>query len=425
MAHLNLSSIYLVLLSIFISFIAGAEPITFLPECENGNNCDCIKSNTQPKRINVCSDIFFPEQLELVGYSIHVKNSNILIDCAGSTLKGEGVTGIPNSNDIGLRVAGHELQDVHIQNCHFSDFNGKGLRLIPPNITMVINGIYRPLRRFTITNVTVDSSREGIYIGTGSEDFLIDQVSVSRTYSAGIYLEHDSKNTTIQYSFFYLNGSGFGVQGSYPNREDIAIDSSYHNTVRHNLFYGNKRSSYEAARSAAVRLYKNCGERGITRKNGSDSNIITHNNFYNYAYTAVHIASRQGMKDPNANNEEIACTDQSYYVSGLGDRYRDYAKYNRVENNIFLDNFRSVVIHDDLNFVIRNSFNNSTEYDVAVASEFRKLLGQPIGYVMAIDNTSDAGNNKLRAFHDSELIVSNRGELPEYFLQSYFIPLGD
>jgi parallel beta helix pectate lyase-like protein len=105
----------------------------------------------------------------------------------------------------------------------------------------------------------------GVYIDAYVSGVTIQRNLIAEAGSTGIYLETGSHRNTIEQNFVINNGfreSGPGGQLATLNgfdfwfwgvgREGLAIDGSYENTARRNIFAGNS--------AGGLFLYKNCGE---------------------------------------------------------------------------------------------------------------------------------------------------------------------
>lgn len=110
-------------------------------------------------------------------------------------------------------------------------------------------------------------------------------------------------------------------------REQLALDGSAHNTIRHNRFL--------SPHKGGIFLYRNCGERGVIRHQTPSFNTISGNYFANKQAGAyrpiIWVASRNGGKS--------YCGHDAGYALGSSADDRDFAESNRITGNRF-DTFR-------------------------------------------------------------------------------------
>lgn len=235
--------------------------------------------------------------------------------------------------------------------------------------------IYDRTPRFVqILNTRVEASKgPGIYIDDYVSDVTLRQISVTRSDSMAIYLEHSSRRITIEDSLFEDNSVG-------KKREAVAIDSSAHNVVRRNIFRRNK--------AGGIFLYKNCHEHAAfdakqtERWQGSDNNLIEDNHFEDEP-VGVWIGSRQSL-----DLRKLRCGDPYYG----GKFVRDKARENTVRSNSFLRVAKGVLIEDDENAVVGNRFQTTQEVCIRVGSAPRStFLGLPVVGIDVKDNECDLG----------------------------------
>lgn len=300
------------------------------------------------------------------------------------------------------------------------------------------------IKNLTIANTTVQYNfTVGIFIHAYSQFSRLDHVTVQHNGDVGIYLERESRYTTIVNSFVRNNGFGYdeqnhrfncngwtGCQSNVfvgtpdlthpevkPKREGIAIDGSAHNTLTHNVIEANQR--------AGIALYKNCGEHfdpnnvesADPRWQHADHNRIVHNTirrhhfrgsgewnasepimgFSNDSGIGVWIAMRQGQQKDDTPGEFRNCLDEAVPDPETGSsHYYDYASFNTVAYNAFESNWLSVLVGDDFNQIVGNTFDvaehdgrpEALRYDVYVGNPFRGHVGDPVRGTSLVKNTS-------------------------------------
>lgn len=301
-----------------------------------------------------------------------IRQGNTTLDCQGSIIDPGDLPGYA----VLVDSEGKSMSNVTIRNCHIRNANAIGIVVgwRAPDKAKAEQATREEMyqrhpRNVTIANTIVENSDgAGIYIDDYVSQVTVSHVSLLRNKSMGMYLEHSSRETTIEHSLFEENSVG-------KKREGLAIDSSASNVVRRNVFRGNK--------SGGVFLYKNCFEHAATdskqvrRWQGADDNIIEHNLFENEP-VGVWIASRQSI-----DLKKLGCGDPYY-----GERYvLDAAQRNVVTRNRFTNVGRGVVVEDDNNTVTGNYFDQITEVCVQVGSKPRaEILHRPVGGVTVEDN---------------------------------------
>lgn len=302
-----------------------------------------------------------------------INQSNVVFDCQGATLDGEG------SRKFGIRVdsMGAPLEKVAIKNCVIKNFaiNGLWIGWGKPDAEKASLGGHDDIYQRTPKSVVVDkvaidfSGRVGLYVDDYVRDTLIKDSTVTRSAGVGVYLEHSSAGTRITDSSFFDNGSG--------RREQIAIDSSSRNLIENSEFNSNSTGS--------IFLYKNCYERAasdpssVPRWMHSDNNIIR-KNIFSGTGTAVWIASRQSR-----NLKGFECGDPSLRAGTF--IYRDYAQHNKVLNNKFVGSGIGVNVEDNDNVVADNDFSSLDGVAVSVGAKYlAEFLGEPVTGVLVERN---------------------------------------
>ena len=291
-----------------------------------------------------------------------VRESGVTLDCNGVVFDGApqgDAAAVRWALDVDRGTPG--IRDVTIRGCEFHNYQN-GLLLTGPDIAD--HRPARALHEFRVEQVTVVGSRSsGIYVGAHARDFTIAGVEIRNARTTGLYLDAYSRRTRVTSSLFEHNGWSTCSHG----REAIAIDGSSHNVIVNNTFIGN--------RYAAIALYKNCGEGGVPRTEGSHHNTIAFNVFREHD-VAIRVAARQGL-DPTANDcLSDDCTDEP--APGTR-RYLDHARHNTVSNNYFVDNRTAIQVADADNAIRHNGFfTNRPGAQIVVRRAFLDSIGRPL-----------------------------------------------
>lgn len=152
--------------------------------------------------------------------------------------------------------------------------------------------------------------RVAVYVAPGVTYFRIeDSEIISRGHGGPtIYLDAESSRGVIEDSDIDARGSA---------REAIAVDGSDFNTIRGNRISG-----------GSIKLYRNCGEGGVTRHTTPSDNWLQNNTFDDLAPigigVAVHLSSRDGMRG-------FCDLDDGLADVGSAQSNLDWARRNRVE----------------------------------------------------------------------------------------------
>lgn len=281
------------------------------------------------------------KKINIVG----AQSSNIVLDFAGSLL------------DPGT---GASERMIHIYSQKLADGSfsrPENIRIHHANIVgairirgMTANDLREPSRREGLTKVAQAAAPKNIsisnvritangsiplYVEPGTtyvrlEDSKIDGASSS----TAIYLDAESAYHVIRNNNIV----------SANEREAIAVDGSAHNTIVDNYFSNTNKGS--------IFLYRNCGERSVSRHQAPQFNLISNNTFYYRQYDgstpAIHIGSRQGNRKYCGDDRD------SKFGSGVSDL--DFARNNIVINNQFINRSpnRYIANNDSNNTVTGN-----------------------------------------------------------------------
>lgn len=307
--------------------------------------------------------------------TLNIIDSHTELDCRGSVIDPGSLSGYA----LHIDSRGRALTNITVRNCIVRNSNAIGIVVGWRGSDQAKvsrydrDEIYDRTPHFVqIINTRVEASKgAGIFIDDYVSDVTLRHVTVTRSDSMAIYMEHSSRRITIEDSLFEDNSL-------VKRREALAIDSSAHNVVRGNIFRRNKAGS--------IFLYKNCHEHAAfdtkqtARWQGSDNNLIEDNHFEDET-VGVWIGSRQSL-----DLRKMRCGDPYYG----GKFVRDKARENTVRSNSFFRVSRGVLIEDDDNNVVGNRFEATQQVCIRVGSYPRaELLGKPIVGVKVNNNLCD------------------------------------
>ena len=363
--------------------------------------------------------------------------SDLTLDCNGAELNGldkefRQAVDVPYTvadapSDIGIRVLSHETvpsSNVTVKNCVVTNFlTGISVQTIfsDENFADLKNNINaeavenylrdNSLKNVRIENNTINySHRNGMFINRYITGLVVDNTTIKYTSGAGLYLESGSQSNIIQNSVFSENGHSRYDGGERVRkrilekdaREGIAIDSSAMNTIQNNTFAKNS--------GGGIFLYKNCYEyhtspTSLPRYQSADDNLITGNKFEEQK-VGVWIASRQS-KDLEAFRcgTPLIATDTVRYGPVEEDVliYEDFAKFNTVSSNTFVDVIKGIIVEDDNNTIDGNNFSGSVDFDVQVGTKYRtEALSHPVTDTTITNNEfSSITSEHVRIIYDS------------------------
>lgn len=299
----------------------------------------CAEKEYVNEMIDITGDYSFSESVTKTKY--RVAKAGVVIDGNNHT-----IDGICNTDCIGLVI---HADNVTVKNLTIKRFEA-GVNIRPG-----VSGV-------KFENVKVlDNVNHGIYVDYEGRNFSCVNCDVSDNGTMGIYLEYDTQNNLIQNSRITNNGYRDKDTGDWvenlkadkkEKREGIAIDASQNNRIENSVFKGNALTG--------ITMYKNCGERGVTRETGANNNVVSNSTVWD----GIHIASRQ-----DKDLSEWSCSDQ--YI--LDDKYvMDQAEFNRVEN-VKLKGNATIRIQDDNNTL--HAINGGS---IIISSTVRRALNLPI-----------------------------------------------
>lgn len=327
--------------------------------------------------------------------SIVIRKPTVL-DCNGATLDGEGrlATGIRVESD------GKPLQDVEVRNCTVRNFTKLGIGVgwslhdggKQREMGAADAGDYEartPSGTVIADTKVLDIDGVGIFIDDHAVDTRLERVTVKNATGAGVYLEHDSRNTTIDAAHIEGNGwkGGAGVQPG------LAIDASQSNVVRNSTFRKNGQGG--------IYLYRNCGEqvginpKAVPRKNGANGNLIENNLLEEK--NGIRVAARMSR-----NVRTMQCGRKPYYDADDIQIVLDEATGNTIRGNKLNGGQWGIVVEDNDNVVERNTFTGEfTGAPILVGTKYRATqLRRPVVGVRVVGN-SIQGRRKAQWIYGS------------------------
>ena len=299
----------------------------------------------------------------------YIINDNSTLDCNGHSLTASREEGRTNN---AVELSGN---NARIVNCTIDGYI-TGIRVgskIPTREILLLKDLGKQEALTHIAQLKQNATRNklvannlfknivqaSIYVQMFAEDTTITNNHFIDAGRMAIYLDTYSSNAMITKNT--IHGSGYNhISG----REGIAIDGSSNNFITNNTFSESKL--------AAITLYKNCGERGLPRYFGANSNTIVDNFFYDEA-KGVWIASR-------ADRDRFPdCIDSPIH----GNVARDIAQYNTVSNNHYIRTEVAVDIRDNNNIITDNTLNDAV---IVEGSITRESVGDPVANNNIFDN---------------------------------------
>lgn len=330
-----------------------------------------------------------------------IATSNVTLDCRGAYIQAQGSTGLR-----GITIAAPEdtsLSGVTVRSCIVEGFLNN-VRILREGFRSFERGeeyLYPTSDIVLEDSLFARSHGVGVYIDAYVSGVTVRNSLIAETGSAGIYLETGSRRNKIEGNYIVNNGfreNGPGGQLTKLNginfwfwgvgREGLAIDGSYENTVRNNVFSGNS--------AGGIFLYKNCGEfpespRYFERRFPSDRNLIKKNTFEG-GRNGIWVGSRMGE-----NTLPMECTDDAYVIEPGRRVVLDYAADNIILGNEFHDVTYGIRVEDDGNKLIRNKFFGADpgHHAVIIGTPDRTaVLGRPVQGTVLLGNSSRIVGNK-------------------------------
>jgi parallel beta-helix repeat protein len=301
---------------------------------------------------------------------IRIAASNITLDCRNGLIDAEG-------RKVAILVGGkRSVTGVTIRNCRIRNA-GIYIGLTEADTQKASKYSRTTLYDLTPHDITIehclveDSLSVGIYIDDYVRHVTVKDTTIRNAGSTGIYLEHSSQENRIQHSILTHNGYGHPphIRVGLAKREAIAVDSSAYNIIEGNHIFSNA--------AGGIFLYKNCHEHADTNPNSAprwqhaDHNLVK-DNLIEDEKVGVWLASRQSR-----DLSKWGCGDKPY----AGNRYfPDYAQHNTVEGNTFLRVGNGVIVEDDYNAILNNTFSETGQaVDIRALIRSRTLGREVVG----------------------------------------------
>lgn len=297
---------------------------------------------------------------------LRIEAPDVVLDCQGATIEA--------ANKRAISVVGERVRNVIIRNCRI-DRGSIFVGMESGDAAKAKRWSRDELYELTPHDVTIervevkDAPSVGIYLDDYVSRVTIRDSVVYRSGSAGVYLEHSSRDNVIRNT--RLDANGYGkfpeLRVGESRREGVAVDSSAGNLIEGNTFKFNA--------GGGVFLYKNCHEHSTTdpqqvrRWQHSERNVIR-NNVFIEEHVGVWLASRQS-RDLGTWD----CGDAPYFERSL---YLDYAHDNLVEGNEFRDTEVAVRVEDDNNTLRKNKYVKVSKQLEVGAKMREKILGKPV-----------------------------------------------
>jgi parallel beta-helix repeat protein len=267
--------------------------------------------------------------------------------------------------------------------------------------------------RILITDVSTDGqSNVGIYVNSWAHDVEITRSTITGTdHGPGIYLDSGTRDNVIATNDISWNG-----------REAVAIDASADNLVQNNHIEGNgtRDGGSDARFSVGIAIYKNFWEQRwggthLPRAQRSEGNVIDDNDIVDHI-TGVALAMRQDWSRDDAPGSDGAWGDQVYYREDekfTDDEYfyRERAAHNIVKQNRFDRNSYGVIVEDDDNQILGNTFTGSRWYDVLVGNEVRQWTREPVHGTTVAGNVFSKGLRIMWCAQDTSLWLNTGGPI--------------
>jgi hypothetical protein len=358
---------------------------------QKSNPANCPKWNSGDT-IRVSKNTTIPKGCNYDKVTFKISTSNITFDCNGAELNGlgkkernalyRGYKEAEAPRDTAFSILGSEnnsLENITIKNCKLRYYiNGFNISFGLENAThndlkagRNIEALENYLRTLSPKNIRIEnneiigSHKSGIFVQRYITHLVVNNNIINGAGDIGIYLESGTQKNTISNSTFTKNGeTTYDIKERkrkprIRKREAIAVDSSAYNIIKNNKFINNA--------GGAIFMYKNCYERHteakqLPRYQGSNFNLIE-NNLFSDERKGVWIASRQSRDLDNFD-----CGDKVIATNEGEKYYEDFAKNNRVINNIFDHNEKAVIVEDDNNIISNNHFKKTKRKDIIIGT---------------------------------------------------------
>lgn len=259
--------------------------------------------------------------------------SGVVIDCQGGMIGVEGHAAKPSGQILIQSAQVATVDDVHwsrptditIRNCRImgsirtrgvdpgSNHEREARLSRRPDWTAVAQR--SAPTRIKVLDSEIDAGGAiPLYLGTGTTGFTLSNTKIRGTAALAIYLDQESAQNRIE-----NNDIDIIVKG---RRELIAVDGSAHNIIR-----GNRMAIRSPG--GAIRLYRNCGERGVIRHQTPSFNQVSHN----FLIDMVQLNGPGIVENSRSHRKAPYCDLDKGYPFGSSSDDRDGGHDNDIREN--------------------------------------------------------------------------------------------
>ncbi|MFN0293644.1 T9SS type A sorting domain-containing protein [Pedobacter helvus] len=205
-----------------------------------------------------------------------------------------------------------------------------------------------------LDSCTFTRNNFGIYLN-GKNNAIIQNCTIIESGMGGVYSGSKSQSNIFRYNLFRDNM----LSQHQPSYGNFIGDTFFNTQLRRNTF-AKSLVTNSSLSHIGISIFRNAGEDDNLREEIPHNLVIDSNTFDGYSI-GIHVASRMGRYP-------------SYDISKEG---RDYAFYNQIKKNDFLDCSIGIKINSEGNTVDGNSFTNTT-YQIVLHPVFFKLINNTI-----------------------------------------------
>jgi len=257
----------------------------------------------------------------------------------------------------------------------------------------------------TVSNVTVQSNKHGVYLGSSSFNDLADNAACNNTVS-GVTLSSSFNNTftnnTAYGSFpygFYLSSSYNNTltnNTAYDNRYGLYLDSSYNNTLTNNTARNNTKHGFflwsSSNKNTLINNTANWNTQMGIYLTDSSYNRLTNNTASDNSDDGIYLSS-------SSNNNLTDNTANSNTYTGIN--LTDSSNHNTLTNNTALNNSDGIYMYSsNSNNLINNTANSNTNHGIHLYSWGNNTLTSNIasnntnyGFYLYFSDNNDLINN--------------------------------
>ncbi|WP_419897604.1 right-handed parallel beta-helix repeat-containing protein [Roseomonas sp. USHLN139] len=310
---------------------------------------------------------------------VTVTGSNLVLDCRGAVLDGEGK--VRRTLRVGGTVG---VANVEIRNCVVTGSRSHGLEVgwgeadgrkpRGADGRTLYDGHPHDIR---LTGLTVRrNGRVGIYLDDHVQNVTLADSRIEENGGVGIYVTNGLRNSRIAGN--RITGNGRGREGGVPHadagtREGIALDGAIDNVIEDNLLQDNA--------AGGIFLYRNCGEHpedpATDAPRLAPSRNILRNNTIEGGFVGIWVASRQERQYRPGE-----CRLVPDAAAGV---FTDAAPGNQILGNTLRQVGTGIRVADDSN-IIRGNRILAVRTCLLLGSESRSRLGHPVQGLTVEDN---------------------------------------